>query len=325
MRFFVLLAFLLAPVTVWASCGTDLRATLSADQNSEITSRITGQPYGVGNHWTATKGTRTLNIIGTMHIDDPRMDALADRLRGVVEAADHLLVEATEEDQKALERKIATNPNLAFLTGETLIDLMPPEEWADLAAAAAERGIPSFMAAKFQPWYLSLILSLSPCTVRDVAAGAHGLDHRLMQIAQAAEVPMQSLEPATTLFDLFSNDPIEEQIALLRLGVLPQDLAENATTTLKEQYFEEDILEGLETSRVITRPAVDLPPAEFDVIYDEFMDLLLRQRNEKWMAPIEAAQGDRIVIAAGALHLGGEHGILNMLEQRGYTLKRQPF
>lgn len=325
MRFFVLLAFLMAPATLWASCGADLRPTLSDQQNGEIASRIAGQPYGVGNHWTATKGARTLNIIGTMHIDDPRMDAIAGRLRGVVEAADILLVEATDADQKALELSIATNPELAFLTGETLIDLMPPEDWAELAAAASERGIPSFMAAKFQPWYLSLILSLSPCTMRDVAAGAKGLDHRLMQIAQAAGVPMQSLEPSTTLFDLFANDPIEDQIALLRLGVLPQDLAENATATLKEQYFEQDILAGLETSRVLTRPSVDLPPEEFDAIYDDFMDLILRQRNETWIAPIEAATGERIVIAAGALHLGGVHGILRMLEQRGYTLQQQPF
>ena len=325
MRFLFMLAFLIAPATLWASCGTDLRSTLTPAQNSEIASRIADQPYAVGNHWTATKGTRTINLIGTMHIDDPRMDAVAERLRSVIEAADILLVEATEADQKALERAMATQPELAFLSGETLIDLMPADEWAELAEAAAARGIPGFMAAKFQPWYLSLMLALSPCTLQDVVAGAKGLDHRLMQMAQGADVPMESLEPNTTLFELFGSDPIEDQIALLRLGVLPDALAEDATATLAEQYFEEDILAGLETSRVLTRPAVDLPVAEFDAIYDEFMDLLLRQRNETWMAPIEAAKGARIVIAAGALHLGGTHGILKMLEQRGYTLQRQPF
>ena len=325
MRVLILLAFLLTPAALWASCGVDLRPTLTPQQNSEIANRLAGQPYPVGNHWTATKGSRTITLIGTMHIDDPRMDGVAERLRGVIEAADHLLVEATEADQKALERAMATQPELAFLTGKTLIDLMPADEWAKLAEAAAARGIPGFMAAKFQPWYLSLMLALSPCTLQDVMAGAKGLDHRLMQIATGADVPMKSLEPYTTLFELFGSDPIEDQIALLRLGVLPDTLSENATATLAEQYFEEDILVGLETSRVLTRPAVDLPDAEFDAIYDEFMDLLLRQRNETWMAPIEAATGDRIVIAAGALHLGGTHGLLNKLEQLGYTLERQPF
>ncbi len=326
MRFILLFTLLLTPFSLWAACGgIDLRPSLSTAQSAEIEARVANQPFAKGNHWRATRGSRSINIIGTMHIDDPRMDALADRLRGVIEAADYLLVEATQEDQKALERAVATNPALAFLTGKTLIELMPEKDWQALAAAASERGIPGFMAAKFQPWYLSLMLSMSPCTLRNVATGAKGLDARLMTIAADAAVPTASLEPFTTIFELFGQDPIEEQIALLRVGLLPAELSENATTTLKEQYFEEDILAGLETSRVLTRPAVDLPPAEFDALYDDFIDLLVRQRNEKWITPIEATQGDQIVVAAGALHLGGKFGILNLLQQQGYTLERLAF
>ena len=326
MRFLILMALFLVPTSLWSACGgIDLRPELSPEQRSEIAERIADQPFLHGNHWKATKGTRTVNIIGTMHIDDPRMDALAERLRGVIEAADILLVEVTNEDHKEMERAIATQPDLAFLTGKTLIELMPAKEWEALAKAASERGIPGFMAAKFQPWYLSLLLSMSPCTVKEVAAGAEGLDARLLDIAAAADVPTQSLEHFTTVFELFSQDPIEEQVALLSVGILPAELSENATATLREQYFEEEIWTSLETSRVVTRPAVHLPPDRFDVIFDEFIDLLLRQRNESWIAPIEAAKGDRIVVAAGSLHLGGVHGILNLLQKQGYELERLPF
>ncbi|MFC6583206.1 TraB/GumN family protein [Sulfitobacter aestuariivivens] len=181
------------------------------------------------------------------------------------------------------------------------------------------------MAAKFQPWYLSLLLSVSPCALKEMQKGGEGLDKRLMKIAEDAGVPTLSLEPFTTVFNLFARDPLEEQIALLTLGVLPDRVSENATATLKAQYFEEEHMASMEVSRVATRPMVDLPPAEFDALFDDFMDLLVRQRNENWITPIEAAEGDVIVVAAGALHLGGTHGVLNLLFQRGYTLSRQPF
>jgi len=111
----------------------------------------------------------------------------------------------------------------------------------------------------------------------------------------------------------------------LSVRILPEQLSEDAAATLQEQYFEEQIMAALGTSRVVTRPAVNLPAAEFDSLFDEFMALLIRQRNESWIAPIEAAEGDNIVVAAGALHLGGHHGILNLLQKRGYTLERQDF
>ena len=326
MRYVLTLLLLILPQSLWAACsGVDMRDRLDDSQRAEITERLSGVPFASGNHWRATKDGRTINLIGTMHIDDPRMDALAARLAPVIETADLLMVEATKEDQQALQRDMATNPELAFLQGKTLIELMPEDEWLALAAAAEARGIPAFMAAKFKPWYLSLMLSASPCTIAEVAKGGVGLDMRLMDIATEADVPMQALEHYTTVFSLFDKDPIDEQIDLLTVGILPDEVSENATTTLKEQYFDEAHMAGLETSRVLTRPSVDLPGPEFDKIYDDFIDLLVRVRNEAWMGPIDAAEGDRIVIAAGALHLGGEYGLLNLLEQQGYTLERLPF
>lgn len=326
MRFLLALLVFLMPLPLWANCGgVDMRPVMNADQNAEVAQRLGGKPFPNGNHWLAMKGSKRINLIGTMHIDDPRFVPVVERLAPVIQAADLLLVEATTEDQKALEKNMATDPSLAFLTGKTLIDLMPPKEWEALAAAANARGIPPFMAAKFQPWYLSLILSMSPCALREAASGSEGLDAKLLGIAADANVPTASLEHYTTVFKLFGDDPIEKQIEMLSVGILPEDLSENATATLAAQYFDEEHLSALETSRVITRPVVKMDPADFDVVFDGLMDLLVRGRNESWIAPIEAAAGDNIVVAAGALHLGGEYGLLNLLQQRGYTLERLPF
>lgn len=326
MRILISILLLLLPTIASPSCGgQDLRPSLSAEQKAEIAARTDSVIFKEGNHWKATKGGRSIHLIATMHIDDPRMDALAARLAPIIRQADTVLVEATEDAQAQLQRDIATNPELAFLTGATLIDLMPAEEWAKLAAAANARGIPGFMAAKFQPWYLSLMLSVSPCTLKEIASGAKGLDHRIIQIAKEARVTTKALEPYTMIFDLFSGYSMKAQLEMLTVGILPDAVSENATVTLAEQFFEEVHIEGMETSRVATRDHVNLPSEEFDALFDQMIELLVDQRNLKWMNPIEQAQGDKIVVAAGALHLGGENGLLNLLQKRGYTLERLPF
>lgn len=326
MRLFLMIFLMMVPATLWAACtGTDLRTTLSDGQRAEIAARLDGIPYAKGTYWTATRGSRTIHVIGTLHVDDPRFDPITAALAPVIQSADHLLVEANAESQAALEQAVATQPGMLFLTDKTLIDLMPEDDWNKLAEAARVRGIPPFMAAKFQPWYLSLMLSMSPCTLKSLAQNKNGLDQRIMTIAADANVPTSSLEPFETVFRLFNQDPLEEQIALLSIGVVPVEASENASYTLVEQYFDQEVIAALETSRVTTREHFDMTPEEFDTLFDDIMDLINVQRNLSWIEPIEATPGDSIVVAAGALHMGGAQGILNLLANEGYVLERQAF
>ncbi|UWR23139.1 TraB/GumN family protein [Sulfitobacter sp. S190] len=326
MRFLFYMVLLLLPFKGWTACsGEDLRDTLTDAQQRELAAEVAQTPYPRGNHWTATRDGRTVHVIGTLHISDDRLDPIAARLATVVRAADTLLVEANEDAHAQLREAVATQPDLAFLPGKTLIDLLPPDDWTRVAAAAQARGIPSFVAAKFQPWYMSITLSMAPCVAQSVAAGETGLDARLMAVADAAGVPVLSLEPYDTVFAILGADPLDEQLRMLRLGTPSVAQANNSHATLVAQYLEEDIAAALALSRIAGRTQIDLPQEEFDRLFDALMADILDTRNLSWIAPIEAAPGSRIVVAVGALHLTGETGLLNQLERRGYTLQRQPF
>ena len=62
----------------------------------------------------------------------------------------------------------------------------------------------------------------------------------------------------------------------------------------------------------------------FLTFYDEGteeMELLLDERNKKWIPKIETMAKDQSVFfGVGAGHLGGEDGVLNLLKQAGYRL-----
>jgi uncharacterized protein len=327
LRFAVTLLFFGLPLMVSAQCGGgDLRLQMPQDQTNEMAQNVQRIPFAEGNHWQAVKDSRTVHVIGTIHVYDPRLEPVMDRLQPLIESADLILLEATPEEEKKLQAAITTNPALVFLTdGPTLPELMPEDDWQRLSAAAASRGIPPFMASKFQPWYLSLLMGIPGCAMQEAVAGARGLDHIIGDVATAAGVQMRALEPFDMLFGLFNDDPLDEQIRMLTLSVMPDQLSEDALFTLKETYFEQSPAEAWEFSRYLARTLLDLPIAEVDQLFGELEDLLLTQRNAAWLPRIEDASGDLIVVAVGGAHLMGENGVLQLLENAGYALTRQAF
>ncbi|MBY5931668.1 TraB/GumN family protein [Tateyamaria omphalii] len=327
LKHMIFAAALLVPAAVQAACsGTDVRPSLSEEARAEIAERTAALPYPEGNHWRATRGEQTITLVGTMHLHDPRMSEIVARLAPTVASADLLLVEITAEEEAALLNAISTDPTIAFLTdGPSLIDRVSPEVWDALATAAQKRGVPPFMAAKYQPWFLSLTLAIAPCAMADLHAGKVGLDKLIMAEATQASVPIAALETHREMIDLLAADPIEEQIQFLPLIAQMEHTVDDATATTVAAYFEEQHGALLAFSRVFTRDRIGLPSEEFEVLFDEMMAMLLDQRNMMWMDRIDQREEPNIVIAVGAAHLGGETGLLNQLELRGFTLERQPF
>lgn len=326
MRLLLTLALMILPALAAAqSCGTtDLRSALTPAQQAAIDSEMEGEPYTTGNHWIAKRGGDTLHLIGTVHIHDPRLLPLADRLAPIIAGADKLLVEATPDAEAKLQAHLAENPELIRIPGPSLIDRLPPDEWQALADAALARGIPPFMAAQMQPWFLMISLAIAPCVLPVVASGAPGLDALLMEQAEAAGTPIEALEPWTTLIDIMGSDPLEQQIEALRLGVLPQGLDNDLMATLMAQYFEEAHMEVFVLNRVIAKDALGLDDATFDPLFDRMLDGLLYTRNDNWMPALLTARGTTVV-AVGAGHLGGTGGLLDLLDRAGFTLTRAPF
>lgn len=318
---------LVLPLQALAECvGTDLRPTLSAAEQGRLTAAIENTPYPRGNHWLAEKNGQTIRVIGTMHLGDPRMTPLTDRLAPHIETADLLFLEITREEEQRMDQLMATDPGLLLLTDTTLPETLDEETWDLIAAAARARGLPPFMAAKMQPWYLSVMLSIPACMMETLSGDANpGLDDRLITVAEDAGTPMRSLERIEDVISIFTEEPFEKQISLLVASLMPERVSDDMMVTTTESYFDEAHAESWALARILAERYMDMPGAELDAAFADFKQSLLIDRNRAWMAEIDSAEEDDIVIAVGALHLMGENGVLNQLAERGYTLTRQPF
>ena len=165
-RFLKLVALVaLTPLAAVAqSCGTvDLIAELDADDRARLDALVAPHAYSNGNLWRADKDGKTVIVAGTLHIPDQRLTPMIDDIRPFVEKADILILEATSEDEAALAGLASTNPDFFFITkGPTLIDLLGPEDWARTEEMLSALGVPGFLGAKFQPWYMNLTLAIPP-------------------------------------------------------------------------------------------------------------------------------------------------------------------
>lgn len=303
--------------------GADVRDRLDATDLARLDSAVAATPFGTGIAWIAQKGDRRITLIGTMHVFDPRIAPLAAALQPIIADTDLLLVEAGPKEEATMTHAMATDPSLMFLTdGPTLPDRLDEETWQLLADAARARGVPVILAAKMQPWYLAMTLSMPPCAMPDVMAGKRGLDAALIADATTADVPVQALEPWDTLFTVMAADPVEVQIDQLRLSITEDTLQAEMFGTMLDSYFAGNTAEIWEVSRIMAENMPDLAPDQGAALFQSIEDDLLVTRNAAWLPVIRTAADTHpdVVVAVGAAHLPGVNGVLNLLARDGWTL-----
>ncbi|WP_170331414.1 TraB/GumN family protein [Ruegeria arenilitoris] len=326
MRLFSFFLCLLLPLSAHAACeGRDLRLDMTAEQHQQLDEAVSQILFPEGNHWIARKGDTVLHLIGTLHTNDERMGEVIERLSPALSEADAFYFEITQDQMEAFQKDLEKDFSPVLITsGPTLIDLMGEEDWAVFSAALAERGIPDWMAAKMRPWFLSMMLGLPPCLMTTPDAD-RGMDKRLSELAEAKGIPQYSLERVEDVMNMFDSHPIEEQVqSLVRLAGALQ-AGDDHLITMANAYLEEKHAEILQLAKLQGLEASGLTPEEFDAEWKGFEDQLLVQRNANWMEQILDIKDQTIVIAVGAGHLSDEYGLLNQLQQAGYTLTRAPF
>lgn len=317
----LVVGLLTAGAAVAGCVGSNLIDALPADIRAELDAATDAQPYATVNVWTARKGDRAMTIVGTYHLSDPRHAITLGVLGPLVDEAKALLVEAGPEEEAALMRAFGDDPGLLTLTdGPSLLTLLPKADWEQLSAAMTARGIPSFMAAKFRPWYVSVMLGMPPCAMADMAK-PEGLDKLLVDRATASGIPVQALEPYDTIFALFDEMSMDEQLEMIRSTLLLEDRVTDLSVTLADQYFRGESRSAWEYMRILSRDLPGMTAEKADAEMARMEDLLMIRRNRAWIPVIEAASEKGPIVAAfGALHLSGKDGVLNLLDQAGWAL-----
>lgn len=322
-----LLLICLSPMG-WARCMDE--ADISPHLHEQLQARAAQVPYHAGLLWEVRKDGVSSYLFGTMHLHDPRHAPAMERLEPLIQAADQVFVEITKEDELGLQALLVREPGLYLITeGPSLLDRLGPEAWAKLVSQLEGRDMPPFMAARFQPWFLGLSMMVPKCALDDLKAKRLGIDKDIERTAREHGIPVHSLDTPRELIGLLAKDPIGEQVEDMRWSLmldLPQDLSTSGVTQF---YFNEETQVSLEyTMHDVAQRTAHLPTADrtrLDRLLDEMLDELIIERNRQWaeiLAPQLAQQPG--FVAVGALHLPGEAGLLRLMEQNGFSVRRLP-
>ncbi|WP_022703930.1 TraB/GumN family protein [Pseudorhodobacter ferrugineus] len=316
----VVCLFLATPAS--AECvGENLITALPEADRTALKAAAHDQPYATGNFWQATRGTETLFLSGTYHLDDPRHSAIMDTLLPYLDQAKTLLVEAGPKEEAELQQKLTSDPTAMMdMAGAGLKTQLPPADWDQLSAALLQRGIPSSLAEKLRPWFVSMMLAIPPCALQLAAAGG-GLDKRLIGAAIDRDIPVMALEPFDTALGLFDGLSTDEQILMIRNALQVENQSEDFLTTTADAFFNGDSRLIWEFSRYIANTIPDARPEKTDADFAHAEQTLMADRNIAWIPVIEAAlQNGPAFAAFGALHLSGKDGVLALLERQGFAI-----
>jgi uncharacterized protein len=317
------LAVLFALPTQAECVGQNLFSDMAPDRLAEIEAASAKVPFAAGNFWRATRDDQVITIAGTYHFDDPRHTPTIEALTPFITTAKTVLVEAGPEEEALLMDRIANDPSALVITeGPTLNNLLPPEVWDPLAEAMSARGIPSFMTAKFQPWYVLTLLSIPPCAMAQMTEQPKGLDGLVIDTALEAGVPVRGLEPYDTLFKIFGSLTEKDLTDLITSTLAIEPQSEDYFTTLVDSYFAGESRMAWELMRFVGYDTPGYTRDQIDAEFARMEEIVSSSRNRAWIPVLtQAAAEGPVFTAFGALHLSGEDGVLNLLKREGFTLE----
>ncbi|MCQ0971812.1 TraB/GumN family protein [Paracoccus sp. TK19116] len=323
---------LLAATAGASTCeGRNLIDALPDAKRTQIEAAVADVPYHEGILWRATRGQATITMVGTYHFSDPRHLETVATLEDDLTDAEVLFVEAGPEEEARLTQALTEDPSLMIdPDGPTLPERLDDDEWQTLSTAMAERGSPAVVTAKMRPWYVAMMLGISPCMIETMTAAGDdgGLDSILVARAEALSIPVRALEPWDTVFTLFADLTPDEEEDMIRAALPAADYADDYAITLTDAYFRGDVWTIWEFGRFDAYDKSGMTNAEVDAQLDLAQTQLMDKRNRAWIAPLtdaadKAAQSGKGVLAGfGALHLPGESGVLRLLEKDGWTVER---
>ncbi|MGB5855526.1 MAG: TraB/GumN family protein [Oceanisphaera sp.] len=256
--------------------------------------------------WSATKGEQKLWLYGSIHVADSRLATLPEPLLRQLAQSDLLYFEV---DPDTVTPAVLA-PYLALPANETWQDRLGESLTTQLEQLIDEMGLPQLKP--LPPWFA--VMQLSQVNAQRLGFSSHqGVDMQLLHLAQQQHIPVRGLEPPTLVFKL---------LASLSERQLEQDFVRH---TLAEQ---DDLAQQLELLLSTWQSGDE--QALLALLHDEqspelsaFIEQeLLLARNQLWLKNLKHQAPQHALIVVGALHLYGEYGLLELLQQAGYEVNK---
>lgn len=260
--------------------------------------------------WQLTKGKQTLWILGSVHVANESFYPLPDAVLEAFEQAETLYVEV--DLSKASKAEQASAMQLAMLpAGQQLKYQLTAKTYRLFQTQIAAMALPEVMFQSYKPWFAAIMLMQAKIQTLGFKA-EQGIDHYFLQLALKADKDIRQFES------------FQQQMAMLAKTEAHQELMLSATIEQIPQLEREvaKIMRAWKSGNAEDLQQILLEQSGPQEVQDWINNILLKERNINWQSILRKQQPKSAFIVVGALHVGGEHGLLELLKKDGFTLKR---
>ena len=243
-------------------------------------------------------------LFGTMHILCAEDAKLSDSLKRVIGHCDQVYFEIDMTDMAGM---MAAMQYMRMKDDKKLSDLLGPADYEKLKKYFETHPsmLPFSMLERFKPMLISSLLEEAqfPC------AATNGMEWVLMKEAKADNKKINGLETAAFQASLFDSIPYADQAKDLMKYIDSGEQYKKVSDTLRAAYIKQDLQQ------------IESLTQENSSEYGHFMDLLLYDRNRRWVGMMQNLIPKKsLLFAVGAGHLPGKKGLINLLREKGYTV-----
>jgi uncharacterized protein YbaP (TraB family) len=240
-------------------------------------------------------------LYGTIHSDDNRVSDINIGVIDALKSSQIFLMETME----------ISNPKL-LLMNDIAYSLYFNESYMDKIKLLADFHTMSFeRVLKMKPWLLAVIFD-SPRPITPF-----NLDNLLKTNARDLGLRIKGLETSEEHFQVLDNFSIQEQVTFLK-KVLAKSLEqkEKDYEQLMTAYLSQNLNNIIKINENLTSKLVSK-----SMWIKIKRKLLINRNNVFFNRSHKLANNNRLFIAVGASHLGGDNGLLEQFKDAGYQLK----
>ncbi|MFA0035264.1 TraB/GumN family protein [Vibrio sp. 10N.261.52.A1] len=255
-------------------------------------------------YWQAKKDDLTLTILGSVHVGDESMYPLPTQITDTLKESDGLIIETDIRKSEGVVYPTTT---------VTTADVLNAEQKQLLKSISKSLGMPTQQLLSSPPWATSLSIQMQQ--LKNLGYGsAGGVDATLAYKATIQDVPVISLEPLQFQIDLIAGQKDSGKEWLLT-SLEEFDQTDRVVHCLIESWKagDESKLEDF---------------AELSEMPTELEKAFLTDRNVDWANKLSSndwkldTKGHYLLVV-GTLHLIGEGNLLQLLEDKGFSVTQQ--
>lgn len=272
------------------------------------------EPDGLDAHpaiWKLDNADAQVYLVGSIHLLPPELKWYGGQIEKLVDSAEEVVFEVHMTPQTQAQAQAITLQNGMLSGGDKLSNYVSEEEYAFLQELAPKLGMPAEAIANFQPWFASIALSVS-AIIQEGWDPEAGVDKHILTIASERQLKISGLETIEAQMETLYNHPLDAQANMLK-----------------------DTISELKNIRSITLEMVDVwASGDEDRLVDTFLVPMQEQpelyakiitgRNQNWIPVLEnlASKKQTTLVVVGTAHLVGEGGVVELLQEKGYDVKR---